>query len=93
MAVQPCIDWISNKKKNFFKERRSKNNLKQKEYVNGLSLKVTDILVMLLLQRSQHIFYLLEEKNEMYHRKTLSSLMRSRWRDITIKGKVEVSDR
>ena len=43
---------------------RSKNNLKQNEYVNGLSLKVTNTLVVLILQRSLHILYLVKEKKE-----------------------------
>ena len=49
---------------------RSKNNLKQNKYVNGFSLKVTHISVVLILQRSLHILLLLKEKNETYHRKS-----------------------
>ena len=49
---------------------RSKNNLKQNEYVHGLSLKVRNISIVLILGRSLHISYLLKEKKETYHRMT-----------------------
>ena len=38
--------------------------MKQSEYVNGLSLKVRNISVVLKLQRSLHIFYLLKENKD-----------------------------
>ena len=38
--------------------------MKQNEYVNGLSLKVRNISVVLKLQRSLHIFYLLKENKD-----------------------------
>ena len=56
---------------------RSKYNLKQKGHVNELSLNVTNLSVVLVLELSLHILYLLNEKKETYRRrKTLFSLMR-----------------
>ena len=54
---------------------RSKNNLTQNEYVNELSLKVTNISVVLILERSLNILYVVKEQKETYHR-TLFSLTR-----------------
>ena len=54
---------------------RSKNNLTQNEYVNELSLQVTNISVVLILERSLNILYVVKEQKETYHR-TLFSLMR-----------------
>ena len=56
---------------------RSKYYLKQKGHVNELSLNVTNLSVVLVLELSLHILYILNEKKETYHRrKTLFSLMR-----------------
>ena len=53
---------------------KKKNNLKHNKYINELSLNVTNILVVLIRKRNLHILYLLKEKKETYHRKTLFSL-------------------
>ena len=45
-------------------------------YVKGLSLKVTNISVVLVLARGLHMLYSLNEKKETCHRSALFSLMR-----------------
>ena len=64
--------------------------MKQNEYANGLVLKVTNILVILILERSLHILYLLKEKKETYHWKTLFSLTRIKRKRLPSKEKLKL---